>query len=122
MVVGLEELTEKALVNILTEPKNSILKQYEQMFMLDGVKLTFHPNAVRAVAQKALELKTGARGLRTILEGAMLDVMFDTPTDKTIESIEITEEFIKNKGDKLKIFRIPAEQEADDLGEIGVKS
>lgn len=122
VVVGLEELTEKALVNILTEPKNSILKQYEQMFMLDGVKLTFHPNAVRAVAQKALELKTGARGLRTILEGAMLDVMFDTPTDKTIESIEITEEFIKNKGDKLKIFRIPAEQETGDLGEIGVKS
>ena len=105
VVVGLDELTEKALVNILTKPKNSILKQYEQMFMLDGVRLEFNPAAVKAVAKKAMELKTGARGLRTILEDAMLDVMYDTPTDKSIERIEITESFIKDKKSNLKIFR-----------------
>ena len=113
VVVGLEELTEKALVNILTKPKNSILKQYEKMFKLDGVTLEFNPAAVKAVARKAMELKTGARGLRTILEDAMLDVMFDTPTDKTIERIEVTEDFISgSKKAKVKIFRKPA----DELG------
>ena len=105
VVVGLNELTEGALVKILTEPKNSIIKQYKKMFKIDGVDLEFQPEAIRAVAQKAIALKTGARGLRTILEDAMLEVMFDTPTDNTITKVVVPEKYILDKSEKIKIIR-----------------
>ena len=75
VVVGLHDLTENALIRILTEPKNAILKQYKKMFDIDKVELEFEPEAIRSVAHKAMELKTGARGLRTILEEGMLETM-----------------------------------------------
>ncbi len=94
IVVGLTALNETALVKILTEPKNSLVKQYTKLIELDGVKLEFDEEAVRAVAQKAIKLNTGARGLRAILEKAMLDIMYDIPNDKTIEKIVVTKSTI----------------------------
>ena len=100
VVVGLNDLNENALINILTEPKNAIIKQYKKMFKIDDVVLDFEPEAIRAVARKALELKTGARGLRTILEGSMLEIMYETPSDKEIEKIIIDEQYISGKNKK----------------------
>ena len=97
IVVGLDELTEDALIKIMTEPKNALVKQYKTMFKIDGVDLDIKPEAVRAVAKKAMKLKTGARGLRTIMEDIMLDIMFVTPDDKTISKLVVNEETVKTK-------------------------
>ena len=94
VVVGLEALDEKSLEKILTKPKNAITKQYIQLFKMDGIELEFEPSAIKAVAQKAIELKTGARGLRTILEERMLDVMYTSHFDDNIEKIIIDEKYI----------------------------
>jgi ATP-dependent Clp protease ATP-binding subunit ClpX len=94
VTVALKSLDEEALVRILTEPKNALLKQYQALFDLDGVKLEFTDDAVRAVAKKAVEQKTGARGLRSILETAMMDVMFDIPSDETIGICVVTEDVV----------------------------
>ena len=96
IVVGLDDLDENALVEIMQKPKNAITKQYKEMFKIDGVELVFEPDAIKAVAKKAIRLKTGARGLRTILENCMLDLMFLTPSDKEIEKVVITEKTIDN--------------------------
>ena len=98
IVVGLDELTEDALVNIMTKPKNSIVKQYKTMFKIDGVELDIEDNAVKAVAKKAMKLKTGARGLRTIMEDIMLDIMFMTPDDRTISKVIVTKDTVDKKG------------------------
>ncbi len=89
IVVGLHSLDKKALVKILTEPKNALVKQFVKMFSLDNINLEITDDAVEKIADLAIELKTGARGLRTILEDAMLDIMYDTPTDKTINKVVI---------------------------------
>ena len=102
IVVGLNNLTSEALVKILTQPKNAIIKQYQKMFNMENVKVEFTDSAVKAVASKAMELKTGARGLRTILEEKMLDIMFDTPSNKNITKIIFDEDFI-TKGASPKI-------------------
>lgn len=94
VVVGLEALDEKSLEKILTKPKNAITKQYIQLFKMDGIELEFEPSAIKAVAKKAIELKTGARGLRTILEERMLDVMYTSHFDDNIEKIIIDEKYI----------------------------
>ena len=105
IVVGLHNLSEKALVQILTTPKNSITKQYKKMFDMDGINLIFEDDAVKAVAKKAMKLKTGARGLRTILEQCMLGLMYTAPSDKTIESIIINDTFINNEGGEPEYIR-----------------
>lgn len=97
VVVSLNSLDNKALEQILTKPKNAITKQYKQMFKMDNIELEFEPSAIKAVAEKAIELKTGARGLRTILEEKMLDVMYTCHFDEKIEKIIIDEGFIKGK-------------------------
>ena len=97
IVVGLDELTEDALVKIMTEPKNALVKQYKTMFKIDGVDLDIQPSAVKAVAKKAMKLKTGARGLRTIMEDIMLDIMFVTPDDRTINRVIVNEETVNNQ-------------------------
>ena len=79
MVATLEELDESALVQILTEPKNALTKQYEKLFDMEGCEIEFREEALRAVARKAMERKTGARGLRTIMEQILLDTMYDLP-------------------------------------------
>lgn len=92
IVVTLESLDRDALVRILTEPKNALTKQYEKLFELDGVKLEFDKKALGVIAQKAIDRKTGARGLRSILEELMLEVMYDIPSCDNIEKCIITEE------------------------------
>jgi len=93
------ELDEKALVRILTEPRNSLVKQYEKLFSLDKVRLRFTDGAMRAVAKKAIERKAGARGLRAILEETMLDIMYEIPSDKSISECTISEDVIE-RGEK----------------------
>jgi ATP-dependent Clp protease ATP-binding subunit ClpX len=102
MVAALEELDEDALLSILTMPKNAITKQYRKMFELEGCKLEFDEGALRAVAQKAIKQKTGARGLRSILEKAMLDVMFEIPSLTGVRTVTVHEEVI-TKGEKPRV-------------------
>lgn len=90
VIVSLNALNREALVKILTEPKDALVKQYQKLFEIDGIALEITPDAVEAIADKAIELDTGARGLRSIMENCMLDLMFTAPTDKTIEKIVIT--------------------------------
>ena len=85
----LEDLDEKTLVKILLEPKNSLIKQYQELFKLEGAKLVFKDNAVKEIANKAINKKTGARGLRSILENILLKTMFDLPSQENIEEIII---------------------------------
>jgi len=93
--VSLEPLDKEALVRILKEPKNAITKQYKKMLELDGVKLTFEPEAIDLIAEKAIKRKTGARGLRSIMEKLMLDLMYEIPSDETIDSCVITKETVE---------------------------
>ena len=104
ITVGLHPLDEKALVNILTEPKNALVKQYKKLIGLDNVDLEITDGAVAAVAKRAIELKTGARGLRTILENIMIDTMYDLPSEPDVEKV-IVDENVVEKGEKPKIVR-----------------
>ena len=99
ITVGLRPLDEAALVNIMTKPKNALVKQYKRLIGLDNVELEITDGAVSAVAKKAIELKTGARGLRTILENLMIDTMYDLPSDTEIEKV-IVDENVVTKGAK----------------------
>ncbi len=103
--VSLEPLDEEALIRVLTEPKNAIVKQYKKLFDLDGVKLDFEPEAIEAIAHKAHERKTGARGLRSILEQLMNDLMFTIPSDETIEKCVITKEAVEGTSAPLIVHR-----------------
>ncbi len=94
VVVSLDELDEAAMVRILTEPKNALIKQFQRLFAMDEVQLDFTDEAVRAVAHLALERNVGARGLRAIVENAMMDIMFRIPSDETIGTVTVTEETI----------------------------
>ncbi|MCP4567140.1 MAG: ATP-dependent Clp protease ATP-binding subunit ClpX [FCB group bacterium] len=98
VVTALKPLTEKALRSILTEPKNALIKQYQKLFELDGIKLSFEPAALNAAVVEAVKRKTGARSLRSIFEAAMLDVMFDAPTMPDLKEVVITEKVIKRTG------------------------
>jgi ATP-dependent Clp protease ATP-binding subunit ClpX len=93
----LDELDEAALIEILTKPRNAILKQYQRLFDYEGVKIFFTDEATRAIAQEALSRKVGARGLRMILEELMLDLMYHLPSNKKIKELEITAEMIKKR-------------------------
>ena len=96
IVVGLDALDEEALVNILTQPKNAPIRQYKKLFELDGVDIEFDPDALREIAKQAIKLNTGARGLRSVLENLMLELMYDIPTDKEIKKIIITKEVVSD--------------------------
>ena len=97
IVVSLQPLDEGALVKILTEPKNAIIKQYQKLIGMDGVKLSFDEDAVSEIANTAIRLKTGARGLRTIIENLMTDVMYDIPANDSIEEVKITRDCVLGK-------------------------
>ncbi|MGH7592365.1 MAG: ATP-dependent Clp protease ATP-binding subunit ClpX, partial [Gemmatimonadales bacterium] len=94
VLVALESLDEEALVRILIEPRNALTKQYQKLFDLEGVGLSFDPEALRAAARKAITRQTGARGLRAILEHMMTDIMFDLPTRTDVREVIITPESI----------------------------
>ncbi|MBQ9145398.1 MAG: ATP-dependent Clp protease ATP-binding subunit ClpX [Clostridia bacterium] len=101
VVVGLSALDEEALVRILTQPKNALVKQYVKMFEFDGVALEMEEDAIRAVAKRAIALKTGARGLRSILEGVMLDVMYELPERDDVETVRITLDVIEGRAEPM---------------------
>ena len=103
ITVALHDLSEEALVEIMTTPRNSITKQYKKMLDMDGINLEFKEEAIKAVAKKALKLKTGARGLRTILEDRMLSLMYSAPADKTIDTIILDDTFINATGEPIYI-------------------
>ncbi len=104
VIATLEDLDEAALIRILTEPKNALLKQQEKLFAMERVKLKFTDGAVTALAKKAIKQKTGARGLRAILEETMLDLMYELPTMENVKECVITEEMIAGSGEPILLY------------------
>jgi ATP-dependent Clp protease ATP-binding subunit ClpX len=109
MVATLHELNEEALIDILTKPKNSLVKQYQKLFEMDGVKLKFTRGALVAVARQALERNSGARGLRAMLESAMLDIMYDVPSRTGIKEVVVSEDVIVKHEAPLIVYTKEAE-------------
>ena len=97
----LEDLDEKSLIKILLEPKNSLIKQYQELFKLEGVKLNFKDAAIKEIANKAINKKTGARGLRSILENILLKTMFDLPSQNNIEEVIIDSSTVKGQSEPI---------------------
>ena len=112
VIATLEDLDEDALKKILTEPKNALVKQYQRLFEMENVELTFQDDAVSAVARKAIERHTGARGLRSIMEAILLDTMFDLPSLEGVEEVVISKEVVEGAARPLYIY-------ADRAGDAG---
>lgn len=110
VVTALSELTEDALVDILTVPKNAVVKQFAELFAMEGVQLEVRPEALRAIARKAIQRKTGARGLRSILEQALLDTMFELPSLRNVERVIVDENTISEGKAPLLVYREAAKQ------------
>ena len=108
VVATLEELDESALVKILSEPKNAITKQFKKLFEMEGVELEFRPDALAAIARKALKRKTGARGLRTIVESVLLDTMYELPSQENVSKVVVDESVIEHKTEPYLIYQTPA--------------
>ena len=113
VLATLEDLDETALVTILTEPKNALIKQYKRLFEMENVELTFTDDALIAVAKKAITRKTGARGLRSILEGILLETMFELPTFEGVEEVVVNAEVIDGKAQPLLIYSEASKKKAD---------
>jgi ATP-dependent Clp protease ATP-binding subunit ClpX len=109
VVATLEELNEEALVEILTKPKNALVKQYQKLFELEDVRLRFTDSALRAVARQSLLRKSGARGLRAILESVMMELMYEIPSRDDVEECVISEEVIEQGAQPLLVFKREAE-------------
>ncbi|MEH0073449.1 MULTISPECIES: ATP-dependent Clp protease ATP-binding subunit ClpX [Pannonibacter] len=112
VIATLEDLDEEALVTILTEPKNALVKQYQRLFEMENVELTFHDEALKAIARRAIERKTGARGLRSILEAILLDTMYELPGLKGVKEVVISPEVVDGKARPLYIYEDRAETTA----------
>ena len=112
IIVTLDPLDEEALVRILTEPKNALIKQYQALFAMDGTELEFKDDAVRAIAKEALERKTGARGLRAILETLLLNTMFETPAREDVYKCVVTREVVEKKEQPLLLTQKPEPKKA----------
>ena len=97
VITTLEPLDTNDIVRIMVEPKNSVVKQYQALFEMDGVKLEFEDLALKAAAQKAIDQKTGARGIKSIIEDVLGDIMFDIPSDASVEKVVITDKCITEK-------------------------
>ena len=109
VVATLTELDEDALIDILTKPKNALIKQYQKLFEFEDVRLRFSSGAIRAVARNALVRKSGARGLRSILENVMLDLMYEIPSRDDVEECVINEEVIEQASKPLMVLKQEAE-------------
>ncbi|MCL4533810.1 MAG: ATP-dependent Clp protease ATP-binding subunit ClpX [Bacteroidetes bacterium] len=120
VVVSIDPLDEEALMRILTEPRNALVKQYQKFLALDDVELVFTPDALEATAQEALKLKSGARALRTIIEEALLEVMYDIPSRRDIEKCVISAETIRRKSGPILLPRPgrPSSADQEALGEV----
>jgi ATP-dependent Clp protease ATP-binding subunit ClpX len=112
VVATLEDLDEPALIDILTKPKNALVKQYQRLFEMENIRLDFSDDALRAIAHRAIARKTGARGLRSIMEGILLDSMFDLPSLEGVESMVISKEVVEGRARPLHIY-------TDRLGDVG---
>jgi len=112
MIATLNELDEEALVKILTEPKNSLTKQYAKLFEMEGVEIQFRDDALRAIARKAQERKTGARGLRSIMEAVLLDTMYNIPSQSGVSKVVIDEAVIKGESEPLLMYESSEESQA----------
>ena len=113
VVATLEELDEEALIKILTEPKNAITKQFRKLFEMEGVDLEIRPDALAAIAKKAIKRKTGARGLRTIVESVLLDTMYDLPSLENVSKVVVDESVIEHKSEPYLIYQnVPAPAKA----------
>ncbi|MSQ56656.1 MAG: ATP-dependent Clp protease ATP-binding subunit ClpX [Limnohabitans sp.] len=110
VVATLNELTEEALIQILTEPKNALVKQYGKLLDMEGVELEIRPTALKAIAKKALERKTGARGLRSILEQSLIDTMFELPSSSNVEKVVVEEATIDENKPPLLVYREEAKK------------
>jgi ATP-dependent Clp protease ATP-binding subunit ClpX len=104
VVATLEDLDEQALVQILSEPKNALVKQYQRLFEMEGVKLTIPEESLKAISRKAIERKTGARGLRSIMEGILLDTMYDLPGMSSVQEVVISKEVVGGDAKPLLIY------------------
>ena len=110
VIAALAELTEDALVQILTEPKNALIKQFGKLLSMEGVDLEIRPSALKAIARKALARKTGARGLRSILEQALIDTMFELPNAANVEKVVVDESTIEENKPPLLVYREAAKK------------
>jgi len=104
VIATLEDLDEPALIKILTEPRNALVKQYQKLFDMEGVKLNFQPDALSGIARRAIERKTGARGLRSIMEGILLDTMFDLPGMSDVDEIVIDKDVVTGTKEPIRIY------------------
>jgi ATP-dependent Clp protease ATP-binding subunit ClpX len=112
VLATLTELDEDALIQILVEPKNALTKQYQALFKLEGAELEFRDDALKAIARKAMERKTGARGLRSIVEGVLLDTMYDLPSVEHVSKVVVDEHVIKGETQPILIYDNPEKQAA----------
>ena len=112
MLATLEDLDEKALVQILSEPKNALVKQYQRLFEMEDVRLTITVDALKSISKKAIERKTGARGLRSIMEGILLDTMFELPSLEGVEEVVISKEVVEGTARPLYIYADRANEPA----------
>ena len=110
VIATLAELSEDALVQILTEPRNAVVKQFSKLLAMEGVDLEIRPSALKAIARKALARKTGARGLRSILEQSLIDTMFDLPTTNNVEKVVVDESTIEDNKPPLLVYREAAKK------------
>ncbi len=104
VIATLHDLDEEALIEILTEPRNALVKQYQKLFEMEDVKLEFTDDALSAIAQRAIARKTGARGLRSIMEAILLDPMFDLPGMESVEEVVINREVVEGRAEPLYIY------------------
>lgn len=116
-IASVDKLNKESLVRILTEPRNSLIRQYQKLLQLDNAELLFEPQAIEAIAEKAEEKGTGARGLRTIIEGIMTEIMFEVPSDIRIKKITITKDCVNKIGDP--IFEYRTDEECKTIKKIG---
>ena len=121
VIAALDDLDKDALVRILRDPKNAIVKQYQKLFGLDRIRLLFEENALEAIAEEALTRNTGARGLRAIMEQYLMKLMFDLPSDETVESVTITRAFIRGEGQPIIAHKMPAPAALPDASDVPVK-
>lgn len=122
VTVAFDLLDEDALVRIMVEPKNAITKQYRKLFNIDGIELEFEPGAVKAIAKRSFERKTGARGLRAIMEDVMMDLMYQLPSNDTVEKCIITEDVVEGLGEPILIYYDGSQQKKIDRKRFSKKN
>jgi len=120
LIVGLKPLGEDEMVSILTKPKNSLVRQYKAIFAMEGVDLIFDDEAIREIAAVAMKRNIGARGLRSVVEKAMVDLMYQVPSDESIISVRITKECITGEGEP-ELTRIPGKRALPQLSQAKAK-